>query len=105
MRKLLLKIILRLIEPQAYHILSREEVNSLLSRLAKDEDYDRLPDFLLQSIDQFKNQYMYSGDEMFKGSVLAFTQLREQLLEKRKTIKKTNLTENEEGVKIKPPVY
>src|SRR3990167_6225532 len=105
MRKILFKILMRFLEQPSYHILSREEVSSLLTRLAKDEDYDRFPDFLQQCADQFKNQYLYSGQEMFKGSVLAFTQLREQLLEKRKPQKKKSLTSEDEGGIIKPPIY
>lgn len=103
MRRILFKILIWLLEQPSYHILPREEVNSLLTRLAKDEDYERFTDFLQQCADQFKNQYLYSGNEMFKGSVLAFTQLREQLLEKRKLTKKKNLTDENENVKI--PVY
>ena len=103
MRKLLFKILMRLLEQPSYHKLSPEEVSSLLTRLAKDEDYERLPDFLSQCSDSFRNQYLYSGQEMFKGAVLAFTQFREQLLEKRKPNKKKNLTEDLESGKI--PIY
>lgn len=102
MRKLLFKILMRLVVQDSYHKLSPEEVNSLLTRLAKDEDYDRLPDFLSQCSDSFRNQYLYSGQEMFKGAVLAFTQFREQLLEKRKPSKKKSLTEEDKNVKLPP---
>ncbi len=67
-----------------YRPLSSDEVSSLLDRLAKEEGLERLPDFLQQCADGYRNQYLYGGQEMFKGTVLAFTSLREQILEKRK---------------------
>lgn len=102
MRKFIFKILMRLLEQPSYHKLSPDEVSSLLTRLAKDEDYERLPDFFSQCSDSFRNQYLYSGQEMFKGAVLACTKMREQLLEKRKPKKKKNLTEEDKNVKLPP---
>lgn len=100
MRIIIIKILLRLLGAPYYYPLSSEEVNSLLTRLSKDEDYDRLPDFLEQCANQYRNQFLYSKDERFRGTVLAFTSLRELLLEKRKP-KKKKLTESEESGIIK----
>lgn len=103
MKTMIFKILIRLLGRPAYHPLSQNEVNSLLTRLAKEEGFERLPDYLQQCADTYRNQYLYSDNVMFKGSVLAFTQLREQILEKRKPKKKKSLTDGAENAKI--PVY
>lgn len=99
MKSLIIKILLRLLGAPYFKPMGPKEVDSLLTSLAKEEGFERLPDFLEQCANQYKNQYLYSGNEMFKGSVLAFATLREQLLEKRKP-KKKSLTQNSEDGKM-----
>lgn len=101
MRKLIFKILIRLLGRPYYKPLSPKEVSSLLTKLAKEEGLERLPDFLQQCADNYRNRYLYTDEVMFKGTVLAFTQLREQILQKRKLDK--NLTGKNDNGKI--PVY
>lgn len=101
MKRFLFKILMRLLEQPSYHRLEPNEVRSILITLSKEEGLERLPDFLAQCSDSYRNQYLYSGNEMFKGAVIACTQLREQILEKRKPSKKKHLVEGEEGGIIK----
>jgi hypothetical protein len=69
---------------QMYHKpLSPGEIDSLLTRLATEEGFEKLPDFLEQCATTYRNQFLYSKDERFRGTVLAFTVLREQILNKR----------------------
>ena len=86
-KRIIIKILLRLLVGEYYKPLSSNEVNSLLNRLANEEGFSRLPDFLEQCSTQYKNQYLFSGNEMFKGSVLAFTSLRERIIEKKVSTK------------------
>jgi hypothetical protein len=104
MKSIIIRILTRLLGAPYYKPLERGEVSSILTMLAKEEGLERLPDFLEQCATQYRNQYMYSGNEMFKGAVLAFTTLREQILEKRKPQKK-NLTPKDDEVIIKAPIY
>ena len=83
MRLLIIKILLRLLGRPYYKPLSSNEVNSLLNRLANEEGFERIPDFLQQCADQYRNQYLYSKDERFRGTVLAFVSLRERIIEKK----------------------
>lgn len=105
MKKIIIKILLRLLGNPYYHPLSKEAVDALLTTLSKEEGLERLPAFLEQCATQYRNQYLYSGNEIFKGAVLAFTSLRQQILEKRNPKKKKDLTEKQEGGKIKTASY
>ena len=101
-RTIVVKILLRLLGREPYHSLSENEVNSLLTRLASEEGLERLPDFLQQCADLYRNQFLYTKDERFRGTVLAFISLRERILEKRKP---KNLTKGENNGKIKKESY
>ena len=81
MKKLLLKFFFFLYRSDYYKPLSKDEVEGLLLNLANKKEMSRLPDYLKQCADNAKNQYLYSNDEIFKGVVLAFTTLREQIVE------------------------
>lgn len=95
---------------QLYHSpLSKNEVDRLLFQLANEEGLERLPEFLEQCASTYRNQYLYSKDERFRGAVLAFVSLRERILAKKTTVKgkekKKSLTKEPENVKMKKTVY
>jgi len=90
MRILIIKILLRLLGNPYYKPLLPGEVDSVLTKIATEEGLERFPDFLEQCANQYRNQFLYSKDERFRGTVLAFSSLRELILEKRKTKKLTN---------------
>jgi hypothetical protein len=100
MRKLLVKILLRLIYRKPYGKVGKDEMNTMIGIIAHEEDLKRFPDLLQQYSDMARNQYLYTTDPIFKGTVLAYNALRDQILEKRKPIKKKNLTEDGKSVKI-----
>ena len=108
-RTILIKILLRLLGREHYSPLSEEEVNSLLVRLSSEEGLERLPDFLQQCADTFRNQFLYTKDERFRGSVLAFVSLRERIMEKRNIDKKKEknekLTQEDKNVIMKGRGY
>jgi hypothetical protein len=101
MRNLIIKLLLRLLGREHYNPLSKDEVDSILIRLSNEEGLERFPDFLQQCADQYRNQFMYTGDASFRGTVLAFVALRERIMEK----KGKNLTKKEKSVKIKEASY
>lgn len=82
MKSIIFHILLRLLGRTYYKPLSYNEVESLLKKLANEEGLERLPDFLQQCADQYRNQFLYTKDERFRGSVLAYVALRERIIEK-----------------------
>lgn len=88
MRTLIVKVLLRLLGRQHYEPLSKKAVDNLLFNLANEEGFERLPDFLEQCSDQYRNQFLYTKDERFRGTVLAFTSLKERIIEKKTTVPK-----------------
>jgi len=100
MRKLIVNLLLRLIIRKPYGKVGNKEMETIIGILSRDEDLKRLPDLLQQYADQARNQYLYTTDPVFKGVVLAFNSLRDQILEKKKKIAKENLTDSKKNVKI-----
>lgn len=99
MRRFIIKILLRLLSRQSYEVLSEQAIQNMMINLKNTEGLERFPDFLQQCADTYRNQYLYTGEVMFKGAVLALLQVREQLLSCEK--KKKKLTEDEKHVKNK----
>jgi len=110
MKSLLITFVLRLIGREEYSKLSKNAVKNLMSSIANEEGFERLPDFLQQCADTYRNQYLYTGDERFKGSVLAFVELRNLIVKsKKKTVKKDKdgniLTKKAKSGKVKKVSY
>lgn len=109
MRTLIVKLLLRLLARPYYEPLSKKSVSTLIFNIANEEGFERFPEFLQQCADTYRNQFLYTKDERFRGAVLAFTSLREMILEKKTTVEnkknKKNLTEDEKPVKIKKVSY
>lgn len=88
---------MRLLVKQYEKPMTKNEINSLLIFLANDEGNKKLPQFLQQCANQYKDQFMITGDPAFKGCVLAFMSLKERITEK----KGKNLTNKKKSGKIK----
>jgi len=89
MRTLIVKVLLRLLGREHYIKLPKKTVSNLMFNIANEEGFERFPDFLEQCADTYRNQFLYTKDERFRGAVLAMTGLRELIMEKRpKTEKK-----------------
>ena len=95
MKKLLLFLMFYFYREEFYRPLSKIEVEGLLIKLATTPGLENFPRYLGQLSDSARNQYLYSKDDIFKGSILAFTTLREQII-KNKPKKKKELTQEEE---------
>jgi hypothetical protein len=95
MKKLLLKLFFFLYRKDYYKPLTKPEVDGLLLKLANTQGLENLPAYLEQCSANARNQFLYTQDEIFKGSILAFTTLREQIV-KSKTSMKKKLTQEEE---------
>lgn len=97
-RTIIIKILLRLLG-QTYHSpLSSNEINSLLTKLANEEGLERLPDMLEQFVTTYRNQFLYTGDDRFRGAVLAMAALRERIIEKmpKNKLKRFNFKDKKE---------
>lgn len=103
-KKLLLKWLFFTYRKDYYLPVSEIEVNLLMKKLANDPDLRRIPAYLNQCADTARNQYLYSNDEIFKGTVLAFISLREQII-KKKVVKKKELTQDEKNAIMKKRGY
>jgi hypothetical protein len=104
MRKLIVNILLRLLCKPYFKPLSEPEVEGLLIKLARTQGLEKLPNFLDQCSTTMRNQFLYTGDEKYKGAVLALVSLRERILDKQKSQKK-KLTLDEENVIMKKRGY
>ena len=98
MKKFLLYLMFYFYRNEHYRPLSKSEVEGLLIKLATTPGLEALPRYLGQLSDSARNQYLYSKDDIFKGSILAFTTLREQILKKKTTAKKKLTPEEELGI-------
>jgi hypothetical protein len=78
-KKLLVKWLFFLYRKDYYKPLNKVEVDSLIIKLARTEGFRELPAYLNQCAENAKRQYLYSNDPIFKGTVLAFITLREQI--------------------------
>jgi len=108
-RTIIIKILLRLLGREYYKPLSPGEADRLLFQLANEEGLEKLPDFLQACADQFRNQFLYTKDERFRGAVLACVTLKERIAQKKTTVKGKEkskiLTKEEKNVKIKKQSY
>ena len=59
------------------------QIDSLFDYLARTKETKVLGDFFRQLANAYKNKYLYTNDEMLKGSILALTQLAEKFEEHR----------------------
>lgn len=98
MKKLLLNLMFFFYRAEYYKPLSKIEVDVLLTKVATTPGLEDFPRYLGQLADSARNQYLYSKDDIFKGSILAFTTLREQIIKKQIVVKKKLTQEEEIGI-------
>ena len=77
---------------------------NILKKLATTSGLEKLPNLLEQYATTARNQYLYSGNEVLKGTILAFTTFRDQIV-KRRPVKKKELTREEKNVIMKKRGY
>jgi hypothetical protein len=78
-KKILLKWIFFLYRKEYNKPLNEIEIEGLMTKLANMEDVSNLPAYLDQCANNARNQYLYSKDEILKGTILAFITLKEQI--------------------------
>jgi hypothetical protein len=98
MKNLLLKFLFFLYRKDYYKPLSKIEIDNLLIRLATTKGLENLPAYLEQCSTNARNQFLYSQDEIFKGVILGFTTLREQIIQNVPKAKKKLTQEEEIGI-------
>ena len=104
MKNLLLKILNYYYRADYNVPLNSGEVDTILTKIANDPGLKDFPRYLSQCADSARNRYLYSKDEILKGTIFAMVSLKEQILEKR-IAKKKNLTREEENVIMKKRGY
>jgi hypothetical protein len=75
--------------------LSENEQDYLLTKLANSSGMELLPIFLDQCATNARNKYLYTNDPIFKGSIMAYTFLKDQLNKRKAATPKKDLTETE----------
>ena len=83
MKRLLLKLMFYFYRKEYHKPLSEIDVDLILTKIATTKGLEDFPRYLSQCSENAKNQYLYSNDEIFKGTILAFVSLRDQILKKR----------------------
>ena len=96
-KKLLFKLVFFLLRKDYHKPLSKEVVDSLLTKLATTKELEKFPEYLSQLANSAKNQYLYSKDETLKGTIFALISLRDQIIGKVPK-KKKDLTQKEKNV-------
>ena len=98
MKHLILKLVFWLYRKDYHRPLNEVEVDTLLTKLALDEKLRELPAYLTQCANDAKTQYLYSNDPVFKGAIIAYITLREQIVGKIPKREKTLTPEEEIGI-------
>jgi len=104
MKRLLLKLLFWTYRKDYHKPLTKIEVEALMIKLATTPGLEGLPVYLEQCANNARNQFLYSKDDIFKGTILAFSTLREQII-KSTPKKKTVLTDDEKNVIMKKRNY
>lgn len=94
MKDLILRLVFFLYRKDYYEPLSEPQIAGLIKRLANTSGLEDLPRYLEQCSVNARNQYLYTNDPIFKGTIIAFTTLKKQIEKEKAPIKK-NLTEEE----------
>ena len=79
MKKLLLKILFFLYRKEYEKPLSQHEIDMLLGKLANTQGLENLPVYLEQCSRNAQTRYLYTKDEILKGTILAFVSLKNQI--------------------------
>lgn len=98
MKKLLLKLVFWAYRKEYYKPLSANDIDVLLTKLALTDGFEDFPRYLTQCANDAKTQYLYSNDEVFKGTIIAYLTLREQILGKKPKTKKKLTPDEEIGI-------
>ena len=80
MKNFILNLIFRYYFKDAHkEPLSENQQDYLLTKMSNTSGLETLPLFLDQCIANARNKYLYTNDPVFKGSIMAYTYLKEQL--------------------------
>ena len=85
--------------------LSDLEKDRLLAKLCNDKNLQLLPLYLDQLANNARNKYLYTNDPIFKGSIMAYTYLKNEITKKKSPEIKAELTKAEEVSKMKGRGY
>lgn len=75
--------------------LSKPKQDYLIGQLANGSGLEDFPTYLEQCITNARNKYLYTNDPIFKGSIMAYTFLKEEIKNKKVKSAKKELTQEE----------
>jgi hypothetical protein len=85
--------------------LNEKQQDYLLTKISNDSNLQQLPLFLDQCANNARNKYLYTNDPIFKGSIMAYVFLKEQLAKRKAPSVKKKLTESEKVAIMKGRGY
>jgi len=95
MKRILINILFWLYRKDYSKPLSAIDQDILLGRLANTKGMETLPAYLEQCSTNARNKYLYTNDPIFKGSILAYTFLKDKIEKKKIAPIKRDLTDDE----------
>jgi len=96
MKKFLLKLVFKYYFRDTYNEpLNEVQQDFLFTKLANSPGMELLPLFLDQCATNARNKYLYTNDPVFKGSIMAYTYLKDQISKKKVSAPKKDLTPEE----------
>lgn len=75
--------------------LNEVQQDYLLTKIANTSGLELLPLFLDQCATNARNKYLYTNDPVFKGSIMAYAFLKDELKKRKGTAPKKDLTQEE----------
>ncbi|NTU73672.1 hypothetical protein HGB07_05925 [Candidatus Roizmanbacteria bacterium] len=95
-KKFIINLVFRYYFKNSYsQPLNETQQNYLLTKMANTPGMESLPLFLEQCATNARNKYLYTNDPIFKGSIMAYTYLSDQLKKRKVSGPKKDLTADE----------
>lgn len=96
MKNFLINLVFRYYFKDTYNEpLNEKQQDYLLTKLSNSQGMELLPLFLEQCATNARNKYLYTNDPVFKGSIMAYTYLIDQIKKRKVSAPKKDLTPDE----------
>ena len=96
MKKYILNLIFRYYFHDSYNKpLSEKQQDNLLTKLSNTSGIEALTLYLEQCSTNARNRYLYTNDPVFKGAIMAYTFLKDELKKRKVAGPKKELTQEE----------
>lgn len=79
-RRLMVKMLLWALGTRSFHRVKKEDVEKMWNFMATAPELRKLEAMLMQMSEDYRNMYMRTGSETYKGMVVSFVSMREFLM-------------------------